>query len=73
MLRIKALKMDQVRVGTLPVIKGEIRYLVKVMPGLNHLFQHAETGSEYEYGRIEETMAPEMMVLVAEWIWSVIG
>ncbi len=38
------------------------------LPGLNHLFQHCETGSPTEYGRIEETFAPEAMAMIADWI-----
>jgi pimeloyl-ACP methyl ester carboxylesterase len=38
------------------------------MPGLNHFFQHAETGSPREFGKIEETMAPEVLSLVSKWI-----
>lgn len=41
---------------------------VRELPGLNHLFQHCETGSPTEYGRIEETFAPEVMALIADWI-----
>ncbi len=37
-------------------------------PGLNHLFQHAKTGSPNEYAQIEETMAPEVMEKIAGWI-----
>lgn len=36
--------------------------------GLNHLFQTATTGLPSEYGGIEETMAPEVLRIVAEWI-----
>jgi uncharacterized protein len=45
-------------------------YTVKVLPGLNHLFQHAATGALSEYGTIEETIAPEVLELVTEWIRS---
>jgi len=38
------------------------------MPGLNHLFQHAPTGSPIEYGAIEETMAPEALNSISDWI-----
>jgi hypothetical protein len=38
------------------------------MPGLNHLFQHAQTGLVDEYARIEETMAPEVLERTAAWI-----
>jgi pimeloyl-ACP methyl ester carboxylesterase len=38
------------------------------LPGLNHLFQHAPTGSPTEYGVIEETMAPEALNAVSDWV-----
>jgi pimeloyl-ACP methyl ester carboxylesterase len=41
---------------------------IRELPGLNHLFQHCETGSPTEYGRIEETFAPEAMSTIADWI-----
>ena len=41
---------------------------VRVFPGLNHLFQHAETGLVAEYGRIEETIAPEVLQAIGDWI-----
>jgi len=40
----------------------------KVFPGLNHLFQHADTGLPNEYGEIEETMSPEVLETISEWI-----
>jgi len=47
---------------------GNQHFEVVELPGLNHLFQHAKTGSPIEYGQIEETMAPEVLDLVAAWI-----
>lgn len=41
---------------------------IHILPGLNHLFQHAETGGMDEYGQIEETIAPEVLEMVTEWI-----
>ncbi|MDW7682392.1 MAG: alpha/beta fold hydrolase, partial [bacterium] len=38
------------------------------LPGLNHLFQTAETGAPSEYGRIEETIAPQALETIASWI-----
>ena len=35
---------------------GNTRYTIKQLPGLNHLFQTAKTGSPDEYATIEETM-----------------
>lgn len=41
---------------------------VRVIDGLNHLFQPAETGLPNEYAQIETTMAPEALQTVTEWI-----
>jgi len=41
-----------------------------LMPGLNHLMQHCTSGAPSEYMLIEETMAPEVMELIAQWITS---
>ena len=38
------------------------------LPGLNHFFQHCPTGSINEYGSIEETMAPEALTAVSDWV-----
>lgn len=38
------------------------------MPGLNHFFQHAQTGSPREFAEIEETVAPEVLSLTSRWI-----
>jgi pimeloyl-ACP methyl ester carboxylesterase len=38
------------------------------LPGLNHLFQHSPTGSPTEYGGIQETMAPEALNAVSDWV-----
>jgi Dipeptidyl aminopeptidases/acylaminoacyl-peptidases len=38
------------------------------LPGLNHLFQTAETGAISEYSVIEETMSPTMLQRVGDWI-----
>ena len=35
---------------------------------LNHLFQHAPTGSPAEYGGIQETFAPEALNFISDWI-----
>jgi pimeloyl-ACP methyl ester carboxylesterase len=43
---------------------------VRELPGLNHLFQTAETGSVIEYERIPETFAPSALELITEWIRS---
>ena len=47
---------------------GNRKYTVLLMPGLNHLFQHAETGLPTEYGASEETIAPVALQTIADWI-----
>lgn len=49
-------------------VPASVPLTVEVFDGLNHLFQHCETGLPTEYGEIEETMAPEVMTTIAEWI-----
>ena len=44
--------------------------VTKEYPGLNHLFQHCTTGLMNEYRQIEETIAPEVLSDIAEWINS---
>ena len=44
------------------------RHLVKEYPSLNHLFQHCQTGLPTEYGNIEETISPEVLTDIVEWI-----
>lgn len=43
-------------------------YRVVELPNLNHLFQTATTGSPAEYAKIEETVAPAALELIASWI-----
>lgn len=47
---------------------GNKDYTVKEMPGLNHLFQTAKTGSPTEYTKIEETISPAALELIGNWI-----
>jgi hypothetical protein len=42
--------------------------LIKEYEGLNHLFQHATTGNVAEYMHIEETISPEVLSDIADWI-----
>jgi uncharacterized protein len=41
---------------------------VRVLPGLNHFFQHAETGLPTEIPQIGETLAPSALEAIADWI-----
>jgi len=52
---------------------GDDDVTIRILPGLNHLFQHAESGSISEYGTIEETISPEVLQLVGDWIEARFG
>lgn len=41
---------------------------IKNMDGLNHLMQHARTGDVSEYGEITETLSPEVLDLISNFI-----
>ncbi|MDQ1274798.1 MAG: uncharacterized protein QG610_370, partial [Euryarchaeota archaeon] len=47
---------------------GNRDYTVKELPGLNHLFQTAQTGSPSEYSKINETVSPVALELIGDWI-----
>jgi fermentation-respiration switch protein FrsA (DUF1100 family) len=49
---------------------GNKDFVIKEFPGLNHLFQTAETGSPDEYARIEETISPVVLKYISDWIWA---
>jgi pimeloyl-ACP methyl ester carboxylesterase len=49
---------------------GNSDVTVKMLPGLNHLFQTAETGNIAEYSMIEETISPVALDMISEWILS---
>lgn len=43
---------------------------VMALDSLNHLFQHCKTGSLNEYDTIEETISPEVLEIICQWINS---
>lgn len=45
-------------------------HVLKQMPGLNHMFQHCTTGNIVEYQQIEETISPEVLDVIVDWIKS---
>ena len=61
-----------ISIQNLPAIRQLLpsskRNLIKEYPSLNHLFQHCTTGLPDEYGQIEETVSPEVLSDIAEWI-----
>ena len=54
----------------LPIIEKLLKnkVTIKKYPNLNHLFQHTETGLLSEYGTIEETISPEVLKDIYNWI-----
>lgn len=58
----------------LPVISqaleeaGNENYKALELPKLNHIFQTCQTGSFTEYSKIEETISPVALGLIADWI-----
>lgn len=52
----------------LKATSGNPNVTVKYLNGLNHLFQHAGSGSPDEYPTIEETFSPEALQIMADWL-----
>lgn len=51
---------------------GNTNYEIKRLPGLNHMFQTAQTGHPREYGKIDESIAPSVLQLIGDWILQTI-
>lgn len=49
-------------------IGGNMHYKIVKLEGLNHLFQHAETGLLNEYATIKEDFAPEALQIMGDWL-----
>jgi fermentation-respiration switch protein FrsA (DUF1100 family) len=47
---------------------GNTDVTTQELPGLNHLFQTAKTGSPSEYAQIDETLAPVVSTTIGDWI-----
>lgn len=47
---------------------GKTNFTIQEFSGLNHLFQHCTTGSPNEYVNIEETISPEVLQTILEFI-----
>lgn len=47
---------------------GHKDHTIKSFPKLNHLFQTCTTGAPTEYGKIEETINPEVLKTMGDWI-----
>jgi pimeloyl-ACP methyl ester carboxylesterase len=55
------------------IFGGNSNYVVEELPGLNHLFQTAKTGSPSEYVKIEETFSPGAMEVIGGWLGKNVG
>ena len=47
---------------------GNQNFTIMELPGLNHLFQTAQTGLPAEYAKIEETISPVALKIISDWI-----
>jgi pimeloyl-ACP methyl ester carboxylesterase len=56
--------------GIRAALAGNRDATVRELPGLNHLFQTARTGSPGEYADIEESFSPAALDLISGWIRS---
>jgi uncharacterized protein len=58
----------------LPAIENALKkaknkhFKIVRLDGLNHLFQHAETGLPQEYAKIKEDFAPEALQIMGDWL-----
>lgn len=43
-------------------------HCIEAIEGVNHLFQHCTTGATVEYREIEETMSPQVLDAVVQWL-----
>jgi len=50
------------------IFGGNSKYTTDIIPQANHLFQIAKTGNIDEYGKIEQTMSPEVLEKISDWI-----
>ena len=47
---------------------GNKKFITKELASLNHLFQTATTGAPIEYNKIEETISPQALQTLGDWI-----
>lgn len=50
------------------IVGGNPNYEMVELPGLNHLFQKAQTGNPAEYAKIEETISPQALEVIGNWM-----
>ena len=59
--------LDAIRAG----LNDDPKNRVESIEGLNHLFQHCDTGAVSEYRTIEETFAPEALEKIVQWLYEI--
>jgi hypothetical protein len=47
---------------------GNRDFTLKMFPGMNHMFQKCKTGTPLDYPAIRETVAPEVLDYMTDWI-----
>jgi len=52
---------------------GNHSFKVKELPDINHMFQSVKPGGVTDYSKIEETMSPVVLKLVADWLMKQIN
>ncbi len=51
---------------------GNKKVTIKIFPGLNHLFQHCTKCTVVEYGELTETISPEVLETISNWLHQTI-
>ena len=50
---------------------GKTNLTLRELPDLNHLFQHCDTGLLEEYSDIDETISPEVLEIIADFVKTI--
>jgi pimeloyl-ACP methyl ester carboxylesterase len=56
------------KIGEVLAESGNKHFVIKEIPGLNHLLQTAGTGDISEYEQIEETISPFALKIISDWV-----
>ncbi|NIW80094.1 MAG: alpha/beta fold hydrolase [Calditrichae bacterium] len=62
------LQANRTVIGDVLKKSGNKDYTLKTIPGANHVFQVANTGSPYEYLSLEKKFAPGFLEFVSDWV-----
>jgi hypothetical protein len=53
------------------ILKSDKSHVFKELPNLNHLLQECETGNLTEYRTIEQTIQPDVLKIMGDWLKSI--